>query len=107
MTKTDLAEKIYETLNCQKKEAIELVDLTLEVLKEVIATEGYVKISGFGNFTVRQGEIRRCRRCEIQVPKERAPALFVCETELHDSFFRMSWSRRPSDLRVRGPGLMV
>jgi integration host factor subunit alpha len=61
MTKADLAEKIYETINCQKKEAVDLVQLTLEVLKEAIATEGHVKISGFGNFTVRQKADRKGR----------------------------------------------
>jgi integration host factor subunit alpha len=54
MTKADLVEKVYERLSCQKKEAVELVDLTLDILKEAIATDGLVKISGFGNFTVRQ-----------------------------------------------------
>jgi integration host factor subunit alpha len=54
MTKADLADLIHEKLSCQKKEAVELLDLTLEILKEAIATEGHVKISGFGNFVVRQ-----------------------------------------------------
>jgi integration host factor subunit alpha len=54
MTKADLVDILYEKLSCQKKEAVELVDLTLDIIKEAIATEGHVKISGFGNFTVRQ-----------------------------------------------------
>jgi integration host factor subunit alpha len=54
MTKADLAELIHEKLNCNKNEAVDLVELTLDVLKEAIATEGHVKISGFGNFVVRQ-----------------------------------------------------
>lgn len=54
MTKADLAEKIYEKLSCQKREAVELVELVMETLKDAIATEGHVKISGFGNFVVRQ-----------------------------------------------------
>ena len=54
MTKADLADIIHERLSCQKKEAIELVDLTLDILKEAIASEGHVKISGFGNFVVRK-----------------------------------------------------
>jgi integration host factor subunit alpha len=54
MTKADLTDLIHEKLSCQKKEAVELLDLTLEILKEAIATEGHVKISGFGNFVVRQ-----------------------------------------------------
>jgi len=54
MTKADLADLVQEKLSCQKKEAIELVELTLDVLKDAIATEGHVKISGFGNFVVRK-----------------------------------------------------
>ena len=54
MTKADLADLIHEKLSCQKREAVGLLDLTLEILKEAIATEGHVKISGFGNFMVRQ-----------------------------------------------------
>jgi integration host factor subunit alpha len=61
MTKADIAEKVYEKLSCQKKEAVELVELTLEILKEAIATEGHVKISGFGNFVVRQKTDRNGR----------------------------------------------
>jgi integration host factor subunit alpha len=61
MTKADLVEKVYEKLSCTKDEAFGLVELTLETLKESIATEGHVKISGFGNFTVKQKTARRGR----------------------------------------------
>lgn len=61
MTKADLADLIHEKLSCQKKEAVELLDLTLKILKEAIATEGHVKISGFGNFVVRQKSDRTGR----------------------------------------------
>ncbi|MFZ4859770.1 MAG: integration host factor subunit alpha [Desulfuromonadaceae bacterium] len=54
MTKADLADLIHEKLSCQKKEAVELLDLTLGILKEAIATEGHVRISGFGNLVVRK-----------------------------------------------------
>jgi integration host factor subunit alpha len=61
MTKADLAEKIYEKLSCTKDEAFDLVELTLETLKEAIAKEGHVKITGFGNFTVKRKAARRGR----------------------------------------------
>ena len=61
MTKADLADKVYEKISCTKDEAFDLVQLTLEVLKEAIATEGKVKIGGFGNFTVREKTARRGR----------------------------------------------
>ncbi len=54
MTKADIAERIYERLSCQRKEASEVVDLVVEMLKEAIVVEGHVKISGFGNFVVRK-----------------------------------------------------
>ncbi|MBT1077180.1 integration host factor subunit alpha [Geobacter grbiciae] len=54
MTKADLADRIQEKISCQKKEAVELVELVMETLKDAIVTEGHVKISGFGNFAVRQ-----------------------------------------------------
>lgn len=54
MTKADLADILNEKLSYSKKEAIDLVELTLEVFKAAIVTEGQVKISGFGNFVVRK-----------------------------------------------------
>ena len=61
MTKADLAEKIYEKLSCTKDEAFDLMELSLETLKEAIAKEGHVKITGFGNFVVKQKTARRRR----------------------------------------------
>ena len=61
MTKADLGEKVYKKLSCTKDEAFDLVEITLETLKEAIAKEGHVKISGFGNFTVKQKTARRGR----------------------------------------------
>ena len=61
MTKADLAEKVYEKLSCSKDDAFDLVELTLETLKEAIAKEGHVKISGFGNFIVKRKAARKGR----------------------------------------------
>ena len=61
MTKADLAEKVYEKLSGKKDEAFDMVELTLETLKGAIAKEGHVKISGFGNFTVKRKVARRGR----------------------------------------------
>jgi integration host factor subunit alpha len=61
MTKADLADILNERFSYNQKEAFALVDNVLEVLKEAIATEGHVKISGFRNFTVRQKADRNGR----------------------------------------------
>ncbi len=61
MTKADIAVRVQEGLSCQRKDAVELVDLVLETLKDAIATKGHVKISGFGNFEVRKKADRKGR----------------------------------------------
>lgn len=48
-------------MRCTKDEAFDLVQLTLEVLKDAIVTAEIVKISGFGTFTVRKKAARRGR----------------------------------------------
>lgn len=53
-TKAEIAEAVYEQLGgLSKREAAELVDATFELLKEAMQTTDKVKISGFGNFSVR------------------------------------------------------
>jgi integration host factor subunit alpha len=53
-TKADIAEKVYETVGgFSKRESASLVDLVFEIVKERLAAGEKVKISGFGNFTVR------------------------------------------------------
>jgi integration host factor subunit alpha len=61
MTKADIADKVHEKLSCSKADAFNLVELTLELIKEAIAKEGHVMISGFGNFTIRQKSARKGR----------------------------------------------
>lgn len=53
-TKAEIAEAVYEQLGgLSKREAAELVDATFELLKDAMQTTDKVKISGFGNFSVR------------------------------------------------------
>jgi integration host factor subunit alpha len=61
MTKADIVEKIHEKLGCTKDDAYDMVELTLETLKDAISREGFVKISGFGNFVVKQKAARKGR----------------------------------------------
>ncbi len=61
MTKADLVESISEKLPCTKNEAFDLVELTLELLKQAIEKEGHLKISGFGCFVVKEKKARRGR----------------------------------------------
>ena len=53
MTKAEIVEQIYERVGFSKKEAAELVEKVFEIMKETLAEGEKVKISGFGNFVVR------------------------------------------------------
>lgn len=54
MTKADIVEKVYQKIGFSKKEASELVELVFTSLKDVLTRGDKVKISGYGNFVVRE-----------------------------------------------------
>jgi integration host factor subunit alpha len=58
MTKADIVEKVYEKIGFSKKEASEYVELVFNSLKEQLEKGEKVKISGFGNFIVREKKSR-------------------------------------------------
>jgi len=53
LTKADLAEKLYEELGFNKREAKELVELFFEEIRHSLEENEQVKLSGFGNFELR------------------------------------------------------
>ena len=61
MTKAEIVEQIYERVGFSKKEAAELVEKVFEIMKETLAEGEKVKISGFGNFVVREKNARKGR----------------------------------------------
>jgi integration host factor subunit alpha len=61
MTKADLVEIIYEKVGLSKKEAKDIVETVFEVLKDSLKNDEKIKISGFGNFSVRSKRPRRGR----------------------------------------------
>lgn len=58
MTKADIVEKVYQKIGFSKKEASELVEMVFNQLKDVLCDGDKVKISGFGNFVVREKKER-------------------------------------------------
>jgi integration host factor subunit alpha len=58
VTKADIVEKVYERIGFSKKEASELVEMVFEQLKDKLCEGDKVKISGFGNFIVREKKQR-------------------------------------------------
>jgi integration host factor subunit alpha len=53
LTKADLAEMLYEELGFNKREAKELVELFFEEIRISLQENENVKLSGFGNFDLR------------------------------------------------------
>ena len=61
MTKADLVERVYENIGFSKKEASELVESVFESMKQALEDGEKIKISGFGNFVVREKAARKGR----------------------------------------------
>ena len=53
LTKADLAEKLHEELGLNKREAKELVEMFFEEICATLEAGVQVKLSGFGNFDLR------------------------------------------------------
>jgi len=58
MTKANLVDEVYSKIGFTKKEASRLVELVFGTIKSELGKGGRVKISGFGNFIVRQKKAR-------------------------------------------------
>ena len=59
MTKAEIIDQVYEKVGgFSKKESAEVVEAVFETMKEVLAQGDRVKISGFGNFVVREKKER-------------------------------------------------
>ena len=53
LTKAELAESLFEQLGLNKREAKEFVDLFFEEIRTSLESGEQVKLSGFGNFELR------------------------------------------------------
>lgn len=54
LTKAEMAERLFENVGLNKREAKEFVDAFFEVVREALEHGEQVKLSGFGNFDLRQ-----------------------------------------------------
>ena len=53
LTKAEMAERLFEDLGLNKREAKELVEAFFEEIRTSLETGQQVKLSGFGNFDLR------------------------------------------------------
>ena len=69
MTKADIVECVCERVGgFSKKEAADLVDLVFNMMKDVLAEGEKIKISGFGNFVLRDKRKRQGRNPQTGNP---------------------------------------
>lgn len=61
LTKADIVDRVYKEAGFSKKEAADFVDLVFKVIKDTLSRGEKVKISGFGNFSIRDKKTRMGR----------------------------------------------
>lgn len=61
MTKADIVEQIHTTTGLSKKDSAEMLESVFAIMKESLEAGESIRVSGFGNFEVKQKEARRGR----------------------------------------------
>ena len=75
LTKLDIVQNVSDKLGLSKRDSSRIVESVFEVMKEQLSKGDTVKISGFGNFIVRDKKARKGRNpqtgaeCEIVARK--------------------------------------
>ncbi len=75
LTKADMAQSLFNAIGLNKKEARELVDLFFQELEASLADGEQIRLSGFGNFDLRDKKERPGRNPKtgekVQIPARR------------------------------------
>ncbi|MBP5296342.1 MAG: integration host factor subunit alpha [Bacteriovoracaceae bacterium] len=75
LTKADIVERVYKEGTFSKKEATDVVETIFKVIKDTLAKGEKVKISGFGNFSLRDKRTRMGRNPQtgeaMEIPARR------------------------------------
>ncbi len=61
MTKIEIVQNVYDKLDLTKREAAQIVDSLFDIIKDNLSRGEKIKISGFGNFCIREKKPRRGR----------------------------------------------
>lgn len=68
LTKAEMSEALFNQLGLNKREARELVDLMFDEMREALSNGEQVKLSGFGNFDLRDKRTRPGRNPKTGEP---------------------------------------
>ncbi len=58
LTKAEFVEAVYSNVGLSRRDSADVIELLFESIKETLARGESVKISGFGNFVVREKKAR-------------------------------------------------
>ena len=58
LTKADMAERLFDELGLNKREAKDMVEMFFEEIRSALENGRQVKLSGFGNFDLREKKQR-------------------------------------------------
>lgn len=58
LTKADIAENLFDELGLNKREAKDMVEMFFEEIRDALENGQQVKLSGFGNFDLREKKQR-------------------------------------------------
>ena len=61
MTKLDIVQNVSDKLGLSKRDSSRIVESVFEIMKEQLSKGNTVKISGFGNFVVKNKKARKGR----------------------------------------------
>jgi integration host factor subunit alpha len=102
MTKADIIEAVYEKVGgFSKKEAAEIVESVFNTIKETLEKGEKIKISGFGNFVLRDKRQRQGRNPQTGDPitiTERRVLSFKASQLLK---MALNDERHPSELEAK------
>jgi integration host factor subunit alpha len=100
MTKVDVVESIYEKVGFSKKEVAKIVESIFDIIKEHLQRNDKIKISGFGNFVIRNKRSRRGRNPQTGDDIEITPRRIL--TFKPSQVLKAGLNRQ--DIQTGGPG---
>lgn len=68
MTKAEIVERVAQTTGFSKKDSVEVVELLFDTMKGILESGEKLKITGFGNFEVKQKADRLGRNPQTGEP---------------------------------------
>ena len=104
LTKADMAEKLYEELGLNKREAKELVEAFFEEVRAALEAGDQVKLSGFGNFDLRNKNGKEPQDWGGNPDLCPPGGDFPSGTEAQGAGRGVCWSRRQVATSPRSPG---